>query len=63
MYSLTTVIIEQKEGPKTENLRLCWRDSPAVQGLLDVISAILASEYVQVAKQNSETFKSPVVPR
>ena len=63
MGSLNTVTIEQKEGLKAENLRLCWKDSPAVQGLLDVISAILAVEYVQVAKQNPETFKSPEMQR
>ncbi len=63
MDAVRTAVIEDKSCPKKEHLGLCWRDSPAVQGLLDVISVILATEYVRVAKQNPETFKSSVVSR
>ncbi len=33
-----------------------WKDSPSVQRLLDVISSILAEEYIATAKQNPEVF-------
>ena len=35
-----------------------WPDNPAVKNLLDVISSILAEEYVQIAKDNPEIFSS-----
>ena len=37
--------------------QLSWIDNPSVQKLLDVISSIIADEYIQVAKQNPEIFK------
>ena len=37
---------------------LNWKDNPSIQGLLDVIASILADEYIQIAKQNPEIFKS-----
>lgn len=63
MGAPSTAIIENKAGLKTQNLAFSWKDSPAVQSLLDTISVILAAEYVQVAKQNPETFKSSVVSK
>jgi len=33
-----------------------WQDSPPVQRLLDVISSILAEEYIAIAKQNPKVF-------
>ena len=37
--------------------QLSWIDNPSVQELLNVISSILADEYIQIAKQNPEMFK------
>lgn len=34
------------------------RTVPSVQRLLDVISSILAEEYIMIAKQNPETFQN-----
>ena len=39
-----------------EKVTLNWEDSTSVQRLLDVISSILAEEYIAVAKQNPEVF-------
>lgn len=52
----TANLIENSE--KTANLQLSWQDSLPVQRLLDVIAEIIASEYVQIAKQNPEVFLS-----
>lgn len=38
------------------SLRLSWKDSPSTQHLLDVISSIIAEEYITIAKQNPEVF-------
>jgi len=43
--------------PKKVSFRLSWKDSPSIQRLLDVISSIIAQEYVQIAKQQPELFK------
>lgn len=37
---------------------LCWIDNPSVHKLLDVISSILAEEYIQIARQNKDVFQS-----
>jgi len=34
----------------------CWKSSPAVQRVLDVIASIIAKEYIQVAKENPQVF-------
>jgi len=39
-----------------ERISLNWRDSSPVQRLLDIISSIIAEEYVIIAKQNSNVF-------
>ena len=36
---------------------LNWEDSPSVQKLLDVISSILADEYIQIAKKNKDVIE------
>jgi hypothetical protein len=36
--------------------RLSWKDSLAIQELLNVISQIIADEYITIAKENPETF-------
>jgi len=33
-----------------------WKDSPSIQHLIDVISSIIAEEYITVAKQNPKVF-------
>ena len=33
-----------------------WMDNPSVQKLLDTIASIIADEYIQIAKQNPDTF-------
>ena len=38
--------------------KLTWEDNLEVQKLLDVISSIIADEYIEVAKQNPEIFKT-----
>jgi hypothetical protein len=44
------------EGRKDEQKKLNWRDSLPIQHLLDVISSILAEEYIMIAKQNPAVF-------
>ena len=33
-----------------------WENNPDIQKLLDVVASIIADEYIQIAKQNPETF-------
>ena len=43
-----------------------WLDNPDVQKLLDVISEIIANEYIGVAKKNNDVFEiasAPAAPR
>jgi len=35
-----------------------WMDNPSVQKLLDTIASIIADEYIQIAKQNPDTFSN-----
>lgn len=42
-----------KELPKES---FSWKDNPGVQSLLDVISSILADEYIEIARQNPDVF-------
>ena len=37
-------------------ISLNWRDNPDIQKLLDVISEIIANEYIEVAKKNIDVF-------
>jgi len=39
-----------------ERFSFNWKDSPSIQRLLDVVSSILAEEYIMIAKQNPEVF-------
>jgi len=43
-------------GRKDEQKKLNWQDSLPIQHLLDVISSIIAEEYIMIAKQNPEVF-------
>jgi hypothetical protein len=37
-------------------ISLNWKDNPDIQKLLDVISEIIANEYIEVAKKNIDVF-------
>lgn len=53
---------DKSAAPRHHNdnaYRLTWKDNLAVQRLLDVISSILADEYIRVAKENKEVFMDP----
>ena len=39
-----------------EQNKLNWQDSLSIQRLLDVISSIIADEYITIAKQNPDVF-------
>ena len=41
---------------------ISWTDSPETQKLLDVISSIIADEYIEVAKQNRDVFEIASAP-
>jgi len=41
---------------RKECVNLCWKDHLPIQHLLDVISSIIAEEYIAIAKQNPEVF-------
>lgn len=40
-----------------------WMDNPSVQKLLDTIASIIADEYIQIAKQNPDTFSNTGDPK
>ncbi|MBA7713190.1 hypothetical protein ES703_122190 [subsurface metagenome] len=48
----------KKNSKTTQPISLNWLDSPSVQRLLDVVVAIVAEEYIQIAKQNPEIFSN-----
>lgn len=50
--------IQTREIIKKENkpIRLSWVENDEVKNLLDVISDILAEEFIQIAKENSSVF-------
>jgi hypothetical protein len=48
---------------KQKRLTLSWKDSLSIQHLLDAISAIIADEYIQTAKENPETFTKQGGPK
>lgn len=37
---------------------LSWKDSLSIQHLLNVVSSIIADEYIAIAKQNPEIFQN-----
>ena len=41
---------------KNQQESFVWIDNPRIQKLLDVVASIIADEYIQIAKQNPETF-------
>jgi len=44
---------------KKEYINFCWKDNLPIRHLLDVISSILADEYISVARQNPDVFLKP----
>jgi len=47
---------------KNEQKKLNWQDSLPGQHLLDIISSILAEEYITIAKQNPGVFTEIASP-
>jgi hypothetical protein len=45
-----------------EKVSFNWQDSSSVQRLLDVITSIIAEEYITVAKQNPTVFSEIASP-
>jgi len=43
---------------KIQQNNFAWVDNPDVQTLLDVISSIIAEEYIEIAKRNPDVFSS-----
>ncbi|MDP8260256.1 MAG: hypothetical protein P9L96_04560 [Candidatus Gygaella obscura] len=42
--------------PSARPITLNWADNPDIQKLLDVISDIIANEYIEIAKKNPDVF-------
>ena len=55
----STAIKENPEGCQIEarQKNFAWADNPDVQRLLDVISSIIAEEYIEIAKRNKGVFE------
>ncbi len=58
MNKLAVAQIEKNIKPEVEQISLNWADNPSAQRLLDVISSIIADEYIEVAKRNPDAFKN-----
>ncbi len=43
---------------KIQQKNFAWVDNPDVQTLLDVISSIIADEYIEIAQRNPDVFSS-----
>ena len=53
-----------KETTCNNNItQLSWKDNLSAQKILDVIALILAEEYIAIAKQNPEIFKTNGGPK
>ena len=47
----------QKDGKSIiQSISLNWTDNSSVRELLDVMVSIIAEEYIQIAKKNSDVF-------
>ena len=44
--------------PSIQPITFNWANNPNVKNLLDVISSILAEEYIEIAKQNRDIFSN-----
>ena len=65
MSELNLLESEAKQGqpPSGTDPSISWQDSLPIQHLLDVISSIIAEEYIVIAKRNPEVFKGIASPR
>ena len=56
----SSVVIQNKvsTGKSSPSISLNWADNPDIRDLLDVISSIIAEEYIEIAKKNPEIFKN-----
>jgi hypothetical protein len=48
--------LPEKVEPKACQIVFSWKDNLEVKKLLDVISSILADEYIQIAKENKDFY-------
>ena len=44
-------------GKASPSISLNWADNPDIRDLLDVISSIIADEYIEIAKKNKGVFE------
>lgn len=58
MNNLGTDRTEKNTEETNKTISLCWIDNPEVQELLDVVISIIAEEYIEIAKQNSNIFSN-----
>jgi len=61
--SKSDLVEVEKNITEKKRLSFSWKDSVPIQHLLDSISAILANEYIEVAKKNRDVFSEIVLPR
>ena len=54
----SSVVIQNKvsTGKSSPSISLDWADNPDIRDLLDVISSIIAEEYIEIAKKNKDVF-------
>ena len=48
--------VQKNTKPIIHSINLNWTDNRSVQELLDAVVSIIADEYIQIAKKNSEVF-------
>jgi hypothetical protein len=53
---LNKIEIASQPSAAPSDIMFSWMDNPSVQKLLDTIASIIADEYIQIAKQNPDTF-------
>ena len=56
----STALKEETEECQTriEHKSFGWSENPDVQQLLDVVTSIMAEEYIEIAKRNPDVFSS-----
>jgi len=55
----SSVVIQNKvsTGKTSHSISLNWADNPDIRDLLDIISAIIAEEYIEIARKNKGVFE------
>jgi len=55
----SSAVIQNKvsAGKTSPSISLNWADNPDIRDLLDVISSIIANEYIEIAKKNKGVFE------